>query len=55
MKALLSKGIQAKDSWENADNIVLFKPAPCNPNNQNRYRKSLSKVIPFDSYKASKP
>lgn len=55
MKALLSKDIQAKDSWENADNIVLFKPAPCDPNNQNRYRKSLSKVIPFDSYKASKP
>jgi hypothetical protein len=55
MKALLSKDIQAKDSWENADNIVLFKPAPSVPNHQDRYRKSLSKVIPFDSYKASKP
>lgn len=55
MKALLSKDIQAKDSWENADNIVLFKPAHSVPNHQDRYRKSLSKVIPFDSYKASKP
>ena len=55
MKALLSKDIQANDSRENADNIVLFKPAPSSPNHQDRPRKSLSKVIPFDSYKASKP
>ena len=53
MKALLSKDIQAKESRESVDNIVIFKPATA-PNHRDRYLISPAKVIPFDSFKASK-
>lgn len=55
MKALLSKDILAKESRESADNIVIFKPATSAPNHRDRYLISPAKVIPFDSFKASKP
>ena len=54
LKALLSKDIQTYDTRESDDNIVIFKPSLLTPNHQDRYRKSSVKIIPFDSYKASK-
>ena len=54
LKALLSKDIQAYDTSESHDNIVIFKPSPYAPNHKDRFRKSRAKIIPFDSYKASK-
>ena len=54
LKALLSKDIQAYDKRESDDNIVIFKPSPYTPNHKDRFRKSRAKIIPFDSYKASK-
>ena len=54
LKALLSKDIQPYDTRESDDNIVIFKPSLHTPNHQDRYRKSPAKIIPFDSYKASK-
>ncbi len=54
LKALLSKDIQAYDTSESHDNIVIFKPSLHTPNHQDRYGKSPAKIIPFDSYKASK-
>ena len=55
LKALLSKDIQAYDTRESDDNIVIFKPSPQQArNHKNIHRKSLAKIIPFDSHKASK-
>ena len=54
LKALFSKDIQAYVKRESDDNIVIFKPSLQTPNHQDRYRKSPVKIIPFDSYKASK-
>ena len=54
LKSLLSRDIQAYDMKESDDNIEIFKPSLHTPNHQDRYKKSPAKIIPFDSYKASK-
>ena len=54
LRALLSKDIQTHDTRKSVDNIVVFKPSPATPYHKDRYRKSPAKIIPFNSYKASK-
>ena len=51
LKALLSKDIQAYDTRESDDNIVIFKPSPHTPNHQDRYRKSSQKSFPLTAIK----
>ena len=55
MMALLARDCDEQNWSETAHNIVAFEPSPPTLQTLPKFKKYPAKIIPFNSFKASKP